>query len=378
MATSIQQRGDKHQLRVVHGLLPKPFFATFGTHVEATNYRDQLTSWLSAGFVPPDLFKSDEEVQTPRLTEVIEAFKKRGSPAPSTVTVLDVVYGEVVGVRVGEVTYLWAEGYVKSLKEREKKLAPGTIRKRVEALGRALDWYFVSEQHKQPKGTPMPVNVLRLLPDGYSLYEGREVVDEQRDLRLAPGDEEKILSALHGVKRDGMQRALEVDPALTMLFELIVDTGLRLREAYWLRVSNLDVARATLNVNGTKGHRGAARPRVVPLKRALREKLGAWCEGKGQDELVFPFWDGTRKDLDLCSHRLSNRFRTLFNYAGVPHFTEHDLRHEACCRWVTLRDAQYRWVFNDTEICKIMGWRDPKMMLRYASLRAEDLSARLL
>lgn len=63
---------------------------------------------------------------------------------------------------------------MKSLKEREKRLSPSTIRKRVEALGRALDWYFISERHKQPKGTPMPVNVLRLLPDGYSLYEGRE------------------------------------------------------------------------------------------------------------------------------------------------------------------------------------------------------------
>lgn len=214
MATSIQQRGDKHQLRVVHDLLPKPFFATFGTHVEATNYRDQLTSWLSAGFVPPDLFRNEEQLQTPRLTEVIEAFKKRGSPAPSTVTVLDVVYGEVVGVRVGEVTYLWAEAYVKSLKVREKKLSPGTIRKRVEALGRALDWYFVSEQHKQPIGSPMPVNVLRLLPDGYSMYEGREVVDEQRDLRFAPGDEQKILSALLGEKREGMQRALMGQPTV--------------------------------------------------------------------------------------------------------------------------------------------------------------------
>jgi integrase len=74
---------------------------------------------------------------------------------------------------------------------------------------------------------------------------------------------------------------------------------------------------------------------------------------------------------------LSQRFATLFDYAGVPDCTEHDLRHEATCRWVTLRDASGHWVFSETEVCKILGWSDTRMMLRYASLRGEDLSARL-
>jgi hypothetical protein len=62
----------------------------------------------------------------------------------------------------------------------------------------------------------------------------------------------------------------------------------------------------------------------------------------------------------------------------VPHFTEHDLRHEACCRWVTMRGADGRgWLFNEVEISKIMGWSDTSTMASYASLRGEDLSARL-
>ena len=64
-------------------------------------------------------------------------------------------------------------------------------------------------------------------------------------------------------------------------------------------------------------------------------------------------------------------------HAGVPDMKEHDLRHEACCRWFELRGKDGRWVFSDVEICKIMGWSDYSMVLRYASLRGEDLSSRL-
>lgn len=193
---------------------------------------------------------------------------------------LDVVYDEVAGVRIGGVTYLWAEAYVRSLRERKNKPAPGTLRKRASALAGALDWYFIGEQPKQPKGTPMPVDVLRLLSDGYSLYEDNTVVDVQRDLCLGPGDEEKLQAAMNGVKREDRERPWGNDLAFTMLFDLIVDSGLRLRDAYWSRVSDLGGARGILRVNGTKWHGGAAKPRVVPLKRALREKLMAWCADK--------------------------------------------------------------------------------------------------
>ena len=35
MAVSVQQRGEKFQLRVTHRLLPRPFFHTFDTETEA-------------------------------------------------------------------------------------------------------------------------------------------------------------------------------------------------------------------------------------------------------------------------------------------------------------------------------------------------------
>jgi integrase len=184
------------------------------------------------------------------------------------------------------------------------------------------------------------------------------------------------VEALAGAKRKGRERALEVDPALQLLFELILNTGLRLVEAYRLRVDQVDTIKGVIKVEGSKGERGRIKPRVVPLVPALRPLLADWC--KDRVGLIFPFWDGREESRKRTSARLGARFRVLFDYARVPGCTEHDLRHEATCRWVTMRDKHGRWMWSEVEVCKIMGWTDTKMMMRYASLRGEDLGDRLL
>jgi hypothetical protein len=41
----------------------------------------------------------------------------------------------------------------------------------------------------------------------------------------------------------------------------------------------------------------------------------------------------------------------------MPDFTEHDLRHEATCRWATMRNkADSGWMWSELEICKIMAF----------------------
>ena len=92
---------------------------------------------------------------------------------------------------------------------------------------------------------------------------------------------------------------------------------------------------------------------------------------------MFDFWNGTEEDLTATTNRLSKRFKSLFEYAELDNYVEHDLRHEACCRWVMLKGDK-GWLFNELEICKILGWSNTKMMLRYASLRGEDLADRLM
>jgi integrase len=387
MAVSVQPRGpNAHQLRVTHKLLPRPFFHTFrgaGSESQARAYGQQLHALLVRGIVPQELLASTPaRGADPLLVEVIRGYTQAAPITDSDDALLDHMMEELAGVRAGQMTFAWADGYVRRLKKR--KLAPSTIRKRVGVLGRILDWHL---HRTTPAGTVPLANALRLLPTGYSTYSRAEVAelglqvdqvprDRARDRRLAPGELERIEAALSGAKREWRERALAIDPEFSMLFWLILDTGLRLREAYTLRADQFDLQRAFINVEGTKGHRGAAKPRTVPLRPDLVAQLRRYLHGRvGR---VFGFWDGTPAGLKPCTARLSARFAVLFDYAQVPDFTEHDLRHEATCRWVAIRAPAGGWMFSELEICKIMGWSSADMMLVYASLRAEDLSARLL
>lgn len=397
MSINVQRRELKHQLRVKHKLLHRPFFFTFDSDTEAWSYGRQLQALLDRGVVPAELLTAAPRGENPLLIEMIRAYIKGAPVTASDEALLGWMLEELAGVRLADATFAWVDGYVRKLKL-ERNLSPSTIRKRIGAMARVTDWHL---RRVTPPDQVPPVNPFRLLPVGYSNYSraeaaeleernaaaakaGQEVKplvakqDQERDLRLTPEQDGDVRAALAGVKRPDRERALEVDPEFTLLYKLILDTGLRLREAYRLRVDQVDLARRLIDVEGTKGHRGKLKPRQVPLKAELHAELTAWL--KGRIGRVFPtLWDGSNdpKDLARTTSRLSVRFGTLFRYAGVDGFTEHDLRHEATCRWVLLRNKAGGWVFGDIEICRIMGWADPKMMLRYASLRGEDLAARL-
>lgn len=378
---AITKRSDKWQIRVRHRLLPKPFFATFDEEDEARSYASRLEAMLDRGVVPMDLMEQGEKRGSdPVLFKMLESYVADGGIAPTDAPVVEQLKVSLPRVRLSGVTARWADDWVADMKLVEN-LAPSTIRKRVESLARAIDWYWRRTKDGQPPG-----NALRLMPRGYSQYTEAETLkvtaaggvakrDVERNRRLAVGEEDAIRKALAGEKRPGRERALDVDPDFSLLFDLIVHTGLRLKEAYTLRSDQIDTTRRVIRVDGSKGERGRIKPRVVPLVKDLRGLLDERC--KLRTGLIFGFWSGDADDMKRCSSRLSNRFSTLFDYAGVDDFKEHDLRHEATCRWVTMRGPDGRWLFSEVEICKIMGWSDPKMMLRYASLRGEDLSDRL-
>lgn len=376
---SIQPRGEKFQLRVRHALLSKPFFWTFPSFDEAKNYGDQLEALLERGIVPIELLSPDkggtaDTGDTMPMVRVLDNFLAHGSPSQSDIDLGLIVRPLLVGVRVSQVTYQWTQTLVKDFKVKTN-LAPGTIRKRVGLLARALDYHHLNATGRDQ------VNPFRLLPRGYSAYTAAEStivepkVDVARDRRLLPEEEAAVRLALSGEKREDRERALQVDELFQLFFDLILDTGLRLSEAFKLRVDQFDFEAGVIRVEGSKGHRGKKKPRVVPLKKHLRPRVKKQFEGK--KGLAFPFWDGTPEDLRKTSNRLSARFAALFRYAKVEDFTEHDLRHESACRWFELRDPKGRWVFSDVEVCRIMGWSNLSMALRYASIRGEDLASRL-
>lgn len=377
MATNIQPRSGKFQLRVTHKLLPKPFFFTFLTQPEAESYRDQLMALLASGVVPQDMLSKTQGGDDPLLPVVIKDYVTSTPVTDSDDALLALIRLEVIGVRVSGVTFAWTEDYVRQLKSPEQHLAPSSIRKRVGALARVMDWHLkrVAADGSMPRANP-----LRMLARGYSAYSKEDAklvepkVDVVRNRRLAPDEAVRVLAALDGVKREDRERPFTDDKAFGLLYRLIVDTGLRLYEAYRLTVLAIDFKTNIIRVDGSKGHRGVIKPRVVPIKKELRQPLRDWCHGRVG--LVFPYWDGKQESRKKTQGRLTQRFMGLFDYAEVDDFTEHDLRHEAACRWFDLRNER-GWVFSDVEVCRIMGWSDMRMALRYASLRGEDLSMRL-
>lgn len=388
MPVNVQVRNGRAQLRVKHKLIPRPYFFTFGTEEEAWAHGNALHAALERGVVPSELLAAPGREDDPLVAEVISAYLKEAPVTTSDDELLGVLLDEVAGLRVSGITPLWADQYVRSLKlpprkeaTRRTHLSPGSIRKRVGALARVIDW------HRRRTGSTSD-NPLRSMPVGYSQYSKTEAeaievrggdakVDEHRDRRLHEGEEARIMEALAGVKRPDRERALVADPEMALFTRLILNTGLRLKEAYSLRITSVDVERRILRVDGTKKKRGDQRPpRNVPVGTWLMNELVAHI-GERKDGLVFSFWTGDEGEVRRTSHRLSQRFRTIFSYANCPDLTEHDMRHEATCRWVTMRAPGGGWLFSDIEVCKLMGWTDPRMMLRYASLRGEDLSSRL-
>jgi integrase len=355
MSATVRQRGSKFELRVRHRNLPKPYYFTFDVEDEARSYGDRLQSLLDQGFVPPELLAPSKGDDNPLAGDIICAYLEAAPGLTDSDRALLTTMMPQVIVRLSALNYQWAEHWVATLKARQ--LAPGTIRKYVGALARVMDWHFRTIQSDRQ-------NPLRMLPRGYSSYDSRDavqVVDAHRDRRLLPGESDAILEAL--------------PEDMAQLFQVLCWTGLRLREAYKLRVDQIDMQKWVIKVDGSKGARGASKPRTVPIVPELRPVLADMV--KGRVGRLWGFWDGDPATLDNATARLSASFTYYFDKAGITNLVAHDLRHEACCRWVERRDGQGRWVFSEIEVARIMGWSSLRMMMRYASIRGEDLAARL-
>jgi integrase len=280
-------------------------------------------------------------------------------------------------------TYTWVERWVTSLKQ-DRFLAPSSIRQRVQALSRGFDWYLRSNP------TTKFVNPIRLLPRGYSVYTDQDAkvinlkgeksrIDVVRDRRLLAGEADKIRAVLRGEKLPtvvGKGVPLNDGKAMLVLFEVIMHTGMRLREAYMLRKENIDFKTGVIRLLTTKQRNGKIVYREVPIRPEIYDILKGYATP--EPGLLFPFWNGDDAQLTHVTNRLSHRFANVFLAAPCDSLVEHDLRHEATCQWFELRDDRGNWLFRPEEINKIMGWAPGSTMAaRYASFRAASLAERL-
>ncbi|QNK68454.1 tyrosine-type recombinase/integrase [Variovorax sp. PAMC26660] len=389
MARPRQRESGKWEIGLRHPSLPggRKYFS-FDTEAEAISYGEQWKLMKLAGVAPPDeLLKPASPANSKNLGFIVRQWANSGLAAPSQHSVLGSLIAEVGSVPLADVTYAWIAQYVQRLKVKNN-LAPNSIRHRIQALGRSID------EHLRNNPEVVFVNPVRLLPKGYSTYSaldqklteaaGKKVKEDvSRDRRLFPGEQEKIVAALSGFQREDRERGLMLlgGNALLTMFLLIVYSGLRLREAYTLTRGQIDFDAKVIRVRSSKQWRGKVVFRDVPMRPEVHRALQSYLSTRRllPAANLFPFMDEDEGlTLTTVTARLSSRYLIAFTYAGCEGLHEHDLRHEATCRWLELRDATGNWMFRLEEVNRIMGWSSNSTMAqRYASFRGADLAQRM-
>lgn len=387
MARARQKPSGMWEIGVRHPSLPggRKYF-TFESEEGANGFAEQWKTMKMAGLQPPAALLQPMGANH-SLGLVLREWSNSGLAAPSQYVTLGSLISEVGAVKLVDANYAWLAAYVQRLKV-ENNLAPNSIRHRVQALGRAIDEFA---RHNPKLVIQNPV---RLLPKGYSTYtdvDQRLVVeaggdvkeDVSRDRRLHRDEEPRIVEVLSGKQLEGTPRGLMLlgGNALLTMFILIVYSGLRLREAYTLRRQQVDLDGKVIRVQSTKQWRGKVVFREVPMRQEVHAALTHYLSTRAMlpAAMLFPFTE-EEPDMTLTkvSQRLSARFKSAFEYAGCKDLREHDLRHEATCRWLELRDSSGNWMFRLEEVNRIMGWSaNSTMAQRYASFRGSDLADRM-
>jgi hypothetical protein len=194
-----RSKGSAFELRVKHKRLARPAYATLGSREAAEALGHRTLAALERGEMP-DWLKEPVRRECDTIADLIRAYRGIIAVPPSTQEVLDVIIAEVGTVNLSEVSVLWAEGWIRSLKQ-ERHLVPGTIRKRKGALSRVFHW---AVDHRPLCLTNNPLD---RLPHGYSGYTEYDVAalaaqgedapqDRERDRRLGPREERRIIGVL--------------------------------------------------------------------------------------------------------------------------------------------------------------------------------------
>lgn len=383
MATKRQRSSGNWEYVVKRkNLLVTPLYLTFDSEREGDAYVARLEALLDKGIVP-DEFKAQAE----SLVTIADAI--RDYLASQAVPASDRKWLAISVRRLGEerlrsVSYEWAEQWVTRMK-REQHLSPTTIRHHVGALARCFDW-------AERKGVSAVIpNPLRKLPTRYATYSeadeayvraiGKDIkVENERDRRLGADEEARIRCVLSGEVPTGRQRALRLkwQGALECLFDLALETAMRMREMYTLRPDQLDFERKTVFLERTKNGDKRQVPLTSVASKVLKQYLRAVKQGqRGMQEftldngLLFPWWDGKESSFETTTVLLSRQFSRIFEAAECIDLRFHDLRHEATSRFFE------RTRLSDIQISRITGHKEPRVLRRYANLRGSDLAAHL-
>lgn len=377
------QRGNSFEGRAKSKLLERfipsgTITKNFPTWQQAHDWEVGTRKQLAAGIVPEEVDVGEERVTT--IGAAIKQYLAANAVKTGDQEVLMVSYVRIGATLLKDADYNWVERWVGYMKLTHH-LAPSTIKKHVGALARCFDWLMRTEK------STLIRNPLRILPVGYATYNendnahlalaGKEPrSDHERDRRIEEGEEPAIRLILAGGKEEGKQRPLVLHHRahLQGMFEVALETAMRMSEIYTLTRDQIDLDRRTVFLDKTKN----GDKRQVPLSSVALKTFEALVTGIEPKKPVFPWYGGEAATLKqerlnrrVITRTLSQQYGRIFGAAGCPDLTFHDLRHEATSRLFE------RTSLSDVEIAKITGHKRLEMLKRYANLRASNLAARL-
>lgn len=322
------------------GVLERPVYFTFDSEAEGDAYAARAEALLDQGVVPPEM--QDSPVKT--LGDLCALYAASVPMVRSEAQLLPILQKLVESVRIEHLTYTWVEALVERLKAAGR--APSTITKRIGGLARVVDWAMRRELVSLDK------NPLRMLPRGYcstgrdrnKLWEG------ERDRRLEPGEEEAIRKVLR-------------HPHEHLIFDMALETAMRLSEMLTLRCEDIDLRQRTIFLHRSKtGSR-----RQIPISTVLLRLLEAQDLSQ---EYLFPAWwqGGSEAARERASRAVTQIFQRRFKRAKVVGLHLHDCRHEATSR------LYERTKLTDLQVASITGHKGFRMLQRYANLRGSTLA----
>jgi integrase len=345
-------RNNRFHYTVSSKLLPNGrVYLTFDDENEGDEYTKKLESLLAAGKVPVEYMAKRGAIIT--IADAVDQYLSTLDVPNSDQLLLAIARKRHGTTQIAKLDYAWADKYVADMKM--DNLSPSTIRHHVGALARCLDWL------KRRGDTLMVSNPLRELPKRYASGHKAEL---QRDRRLTIEEETEIRRIIKGGKPVNKERsfAFSHPKEMLLLFDIAIETGMRMSEIYTLEKRQIDLDNRTIFLDKTKN----GSKRQVPMTSNILKVLTDYLSNLKGDRL-FSF-EGKRKEV---SSRLSQTYARVFESAGLDGFTFHYLRHEATSRFYE------RTTLTDLEIAKILGWKSLRMALTYSNLRASNLSEKL-
>ena len=322
------------------GLLPNPIYFTFDTEHEGDAYAERVEGLLERGIVPVEF--TGTPLKT--LGDLCAYYEAQATYSKSDAEVIKPLQKSLQEVATTRLTYGWVETWVDGQKA---LLKPSTLTKRVGLLARVVDWGMRREL------LTLPTNPVRLLPRGYATrgVAREKLWSGERDRRLQDGEEVEIRKVLK--------------PEEELLFDMALETAMRLSEMVSLSTDQIDLVNRTIFLDKSKN----GSKRQVPVSSVLNGLLQKYLASRQSDYPSLFSWG--QLPVETARNRLSHLFAARFEKAGCPDLRFHDLRHEATARFFE------RTRLTDTEIASITGHKDPRMLKRYANLRASTLAAKL-